>query len=108
MNAAIDGQRLAEGARLRAEAWGLLAAALEYPDEELIALVREGALMRRARELIGTLDQAWTRRSRGPRWPRCRPPTGWRSNTRGCSTRSAPAVPPARCTAACCSARTGA
>ena len=56
MNAAIDGQRVAEGARLRAEAWGLLAAALEYPDEELIALARDGALMRRARELIGTLD----------------------------------------------------
>lgn len=55
MNAATDGQRLAEAARLRAEAWGVLAAALEYPDSELVALIREGALMRRARELIGTL-----------------------------------------------------
>lgn len=56
MTVAMDGGRPVETARLRSEAWGLLAAALEYPDETLVALIRNGAVVQRARELIGTLD----------------------------------------------------
>lgn len=56
MNAAAEDIRQATAARLRSEAWGLLAAALEYPDEELVALIRDGALERRARELFAALD----------------------------------------------------
>lgn len=56
MTAAIDSGRLSDTAGRRSEAWGLLAAAFEYPDEALLALIREGAVMQRARELIGGLD----------------------------------------------------
>lgn len=58
MTVAIDGARLADVAGMRSEAWGLLAAAFEYPDDALIELIREGAVMQRARELIGGLDPA--------------------------------------------------
>lgn len=56
MNVAVDTLRQATEARLRSEAWGLLAAALEYPDEELVGLIRDGALKRRARELLVELE----------------------------------------------------
>lgn len=56
MTIALDRGRLAERARLRSEAWGLLAAALEYPDAALVALIQDGAVMQRARELLGALD----------------------------------------------------
>ncbi len=56
MTLALDRERTVEAARLRSEAWGLLAAALEYPDAALVALIRDGAVMRRARAAIGALD----------------------------------------------------
>ena len=39
----------------RCRSWGLFAAAMEYPDEELIALIRDGAVMGQARQLMAVL-----------------------------------------------------
>ena len=40
---------------LRCQTWGFFAAAMEYPEEELIALIRDGAVMRQARQLMASL-----------------------------------------------------
>ncbi len=45
-------------ARVRAELYGFFAAALEYPDEELLALVRSGAVAARLRTLLETVCPA--------------------------------------------------
>lgn len=66
MPVALDSACLEQAARRRSETWGLLAAALEYPDEGLATLIRAGAVMHRARELFGALAPgldasiAWT------------------------------------------------
>lgn len=49
-----DGQR----ARVCAELYGFFAAALEYPDRELLALVRSGAVAARLRTLLETVCPA--------------------------------------------------
>lgn len=56
MTMVLERERTAAVARLRSEAWGLLAAALECPDAALVVLIRDGTVMRRARATIGALD----------------------------------------------------
>ena len=56
MTVVLERERTAAAARLRSEAWGLLTAALECPDAALVALIRDGTVMRRARATIGALD----------------------------------------------------